>query len=43
MKLDQTIELSDKKYQLQELSEREIAKKYGDKGLAVIVEISLAE
>ncbi|MDJ1500030.1 sigma-70 family RNA polymerase sigma factor [Xanthocytophaga agilis] len=43
MKLDQTIELSDKKYQLNELSEQEIAKKYGDKKMSVVVEISLAE
>ncbi|QIP15986.1 sigma-70 family RNA polymerase sigma factor [Spirosoma aureum] len=42
MKLNETIQLSDKKYSLVKLSEAEAIKKYGDKG-KLIVEITLAE
>ncbi|QHV97613.1 RNA polymerase sigma factor [Spirosoma endbachense] len=42
MKLNETIQLSDKKYSLIKLSEAEAIKKYGDKG-KLIVEITLAE
>ncbi len=43
MKLDETIKLSDKKYNLIKLPKTEAVKKYGDKGEQGVVEITLAE
>ncbi|MBD2701589.1 RNA polymerase sigma factor [Spirosoma sp. BT702] len=43
VKLDDTVELSEKKYKLVKLSESDAIKKYGEKGRLGVVEITLAE